>query len=95
MQSATEKRVRPYLSVTYFGVFDRKGPANLAFRDQWCGRGDSNPHDVATASPSSWCVCQFRHFRNNKEVGVLEPAATVARELLALPQPVRRARRVH
>ena len=20
----------------------------------WCGRGDSNPHDLATASPSSW-----------------------------------------
>ena len=30
---------------------------------RWCGRGDSNPHDIATASPSSWCVCQFRHFR--------------------------------
>src|SRR6185503_6053957 len=29
----------------------------------WCGRGDSNPHGIATASPSSWCVCQFRHFR--------------------------------
>src|SRR6266699_2006900 len=30
---------------------------------RWCGRGDSNPHGIATASPSSWCVCQFRHFR--------------------------------
>ena len=68
----------------------------------WCGKGDSNPHDVATASPSSWCVCQFRHFRDNKEVGVLEPAATVARNLLAssrpalqrVPQPVRLGRRV-
>ena len=30
----------------------------------WCGRGDSNPHTLASASPSSWCVCQFRHFRN-------------------------------
>ena len=29
----------------------------------WCGRGDSNPHALASASPSSWCVCQFRHFR--------------------------------
>ncbi len=29
----------------------------------WCERGDSNPHGIATASPSSWCVCQFRHFR--------------------------------
>src|SRR3954454_22746633 len=30
---------------------------------RWCERGDSNPHGIATASPSSWCVCQFRHFR--------------------------------
>jgi hypothetical protein len=29
----------------------------------WCERGDSNPHVLANASPSSWCVCQFRHFR--------------------------------
>src|SRR5215208_736016 len=34
-----------------------------ARRVEWCGRGDSNPHGIATASPSSWCVCQFRHFR--------------------------------
>ena len=32
-------------------------------RVEWCGRGDSNPYDIAIASPSSWCVCQFRHFR--------------------------------
>src|SRR5690606_1969558 len=32
-------------------------------RVEWCERGDSNPHDLAIASPSSWCVCQFRHFR--------------------------------
>ena len=32
----------------------------------WCGRGDSNPHGLATASPSSWCVCQFRHFREER-----------------------------
>src|SRR3984893_15154340 len=31
--------------------------------EDWCGRGDSNPYDIAIASPSSWCVCQFRHFR--------------------------------
>ena len=30
---------------------------------KWCGRGDSNPYGITTASPSSWCVCQFRHFR--------------------------------
>ncbi len=28
-----------------------------------CGRVDSNHHGIATASPSSWCVCQFRHDR--------------------------------
>jgi hypothetical protein len=33
------------------------------WRVEWCERGDSNPHGIATASPSSWCVCQFRHFR--------------------------------
>jgi hypothetical protein len=32
----------------------------------WCGRGDSNPHALASASPSSWCVCQFRHFRDEE-----------------------------
>ena len=32
-------------------------------KKRWCGRGDSNPHGLATVSPSSWCVCQFRHFR--------------------------------
>src|SRR5437899_2685692 len=36
--------------------------AFLDFR-VWCGRGDSNPYGITTASPSSWCVCQFRHFR--------------------------------
>jgi hypothetical protein len=24
---------------------------------------DSNHHGISTASPSSWCVCQFRHDR--------------------------------
>src|SRR5271156_3640496 len=31
--------------------------------DIWCGRVDSNHHGISTASPSSWCVCQFRHDR--------------------------------
>jgi hypothetical protein len=31
--------------------------------ESWCGRVDSNHHGIATASPSSWCVCQFRHDR--------------------------------
>ena len=29
----------------------------------WCGGMDSNHHKVALASPSSWCVYQFRHHR--------------------------------
>ena len=29
----------------------------------WCGSGDLNPDAPKSASPSSWCVCQFRHFR--------------------------------
>ena len=28
---------------------------------QWCRRGDLNPYALSSASPSSWCVCQFRH----------------------------------
>ena len=32
-------------------------------KKKWCGRVDSNHHGIATASPSSWCVCQFRHDR--------------------------------
>src|SRR6266849_1949150 len=35
----------------------------LLERWKWCGREDSNLHGIATASPSSWCVCQFRHCR--------------------------------
>jgi hypothetical protein len=43
---------------------DGEPPEALTERSEgWCGRGDSNPHGIATASPSSWCVCQFRHFR--------------------------------
>jgi hypothetical protein len=33
----------------------------------WCGGKDSNLHGIATASPSSWCVCQFRHHRKIDE----------------------------
>ena len=46
-----------------FGPARREACARSAGRIEWCGRGDSNPHGIATASPSSWCVCQFRHFR--------------------------------
>src|SRR5204863_1509123 len=37
--------------------------ATPSVTEAWCGRGDSNPYGITTASPSSWCVCQFRHFR--------------------------------
>ena len=42
---------------------DSGGAGNESKKERWCGRGDSNPHGLATVSPSSWCVCQFRHFR--------------------------------
>jgi hypothetical protein len=29
-----------------------------------CEREDLNLHGIAPASPSSWCVCQFRHARS-------------------------------
>src|SRR5579863_997467 len=40
---------------------------SLQPRETWCGGKDSNLHGIATASPSSWCVCQFRHHRKNYE----------------------------
>jgi hypothetical protein len=40
-----------------------------AGKNGWCGRVDSNHHGIATASPSSWCVCQFRHDRPEKSAG--------------------------
>ncbi len=38
---------------------------------RWCGRVDSNHHGIATASPSSWCVCQFRHDRTEENSFIL------------------------
>ena len=59
----------------------------------WCGRGDSNPHDIATASPSSWCVCQFRHFRvEGRRVclrPLFRPRKTRSYERATSPVPVR------
>jgi hypothetical protein len=43
----------------------------------WCGREDSNLHGVAPASPSSWCVCQFRHCRDRKSAAASLPYAPV------------------
>jgi hypothetical protein len=51
------------LSVSFSWVCQTKEPGNPGPFRLWCGRGDSNPHALASASPSSWCVCQFRHFR--------------------------------
>src|SRR6266478_484273 len=34
----------------------------------WCGREDSNLHGIATASPSSWCVFQFRQYREHLNI---------------------------
>jgi hypothetical protein len=39
--------------------------AGFLLMGRWCGRVDSNHHGIATASPSSWCVCQFRHDRKS------------------------------
>ena len=51
-----EQRVGPrFLKETEISKFSNCG--------KWCGREDSNLHGIATASPSSWCVCQFRHYR--------------------------------
>src|SRR6185369_2961891 len=40
----------------------RKAGSYPAFQ-YWCGGMESNHHGVAPASPSSWCVYQFRHHR--------------------------------
>src|ERR1700739_594539 len=42
------------------------GPRKRSEAKSWCGGKDSNLHGIATASPSSWCVCQFRHHRKIK-----------------------------
>ena len=64
---------------------------------KWCGRGDSNPHGLATVSPSSWCVCQFRHFRakGSYQLSVLSRQSTNGCPFsLQLPFVSRRFRRV-
>jgi hypothetical protein len=55
------------------GELDVGLPGTLAClaSEVWCGSGDLNPDGIATASPSSWCVCQFRHFRVAVRVGGL------------------------
>lgn len=37
--------------------------AKMALNENWCARMDLNHHVLAYASPSSWCVYQFRHSR--------------------------------
>jgi hypothetical protein len=44
----------------------------------WCGGKDSNLHGIATASPSSWCVCQFRHHRKIKSLFLFAAQMVVA-----------------
>jgi hypothetical protein len=59
--SAQEAGIEPSPFASVCGVHE-----NAHFRgrfERWCGRKDLNLHDLAIASPSSWCVCQFRHFR--------------------------------
>ena len=46
---------------------DFDGITVLQIKKRWCGRVDSNHHGIATASPSSWCVCQFRHDRTEEK----------------------------
>src|SRR5271154_7551472 len=45
-------------------------------RKCWCGRVDSNHHALASASPSSWCVCQFRHDRKEVNDEIVTEAAS-------------------
>ena len=37
----------------FVGRSAKKGPEVSGLRKSWCGRGDSNPYGIATASPSS------------------------------------------
>ena len=54
---------------------------------------DSNHHGIATASPSSWCVCQFRHDRTRIKNGfrfycvprAISPARAVLEQLALVP----------
>lgn len=57
-------------------------------RKIWCGRVDSNHHGIATASPSSWCVCQFRHDRNSegKQIVTEGPSSLEPEPALVLAQ---------
>jgi hypothetical protein len=51
----------------------------------WCGRVDSNHHALASASPSSWCVCQFRHDRNDEAIEEIVTEAATSGEQTAAP----------
>ena len=53
------RKIAPYRSQLYRKALNDQ----LQRNEVWCGRVDSNHHGIATASPSSWCVCQFRHDR--------------------------------
>ena len=65
---AAQRRVRDGLEAE---VARGRGRRSLSWFSEseaegWCGREDSNLHGVAPASPSSWCVYQFRHCRKER-----------------------------
>jgi hypothetical protein len=51
-------------------MISRNAAARGGNEGERCGREDSNLHRVAPASPSSWCVYQFRHCRNSWAVSI-------------------------
>jgi hypothetical protein len=56
--------------------------AQDGYPEFWCGREDSNLHGIATASPSSWCVCQFRHCRTRISNSILARGRRVCKPRL-------------
>ena len=58
-------RLRPsgYGATDFAAGLPKRSSLGLTGERSLVRKGDSNPHGIATASPSSWCVCQFRHFR--------------------------------
>ena len=57
-ESTTDCAGQPFRGAYRLSVCPAQHPTG-----SWCGRVDSNHHALASASPSSWCVCQFRHDR--------------------------------
>jgi hypothetical protein len=70
----------------------RKPFSTLGFFEKWCGRVDSNHHALASASPSSWCVCQFRHDRLGEMSQEIVAEAVTSGERSSAREPARRVR---